>query len=173
MSIASMVDTKLVRENPPSPPAPGTSAPVGVSTGFVNQLTRWIPSETLLLYVALLAALGTLKPIDGKEVHELDYSSRWIALWVFLGVTYLLVLGLSYGKARRAKKTFKWPLFEMLVAPLAFAGWAVALPDTPLLDFKGYSTAVGGFILLAVTIGIAVLAYIFNKSPDYETVVTS
>jgi len=94
-------------------------------------------------------------------------------MWVFLGVTALLVLGLSYGKARRSGKQFNWPLFELLVAPLAFAGWAMALPDTPLLDFKGYNTAIGGFILLALTVGTAVLAYIFNKSPDYEKVVTS
>jgi len=191
-----MIDTKLVRENPaPAPPAappggpaapdaapggppaapgaaPATPAPTGVSTGIVNQLTRWIPSETILLYVALLAAIGTLKPVEGKELHELDYSSRWIALWIFLGVTALLVLGLSYGKARRSSKAFRWPFFELLIAPIAFAGWAVALPDTPLLDIKGYSIAIGGFILLAVTIGTAVLAYIFNKSPDYEKVVT-
>jgi hypothetical protein len=182
MSIASMIDTKLVRENPPAPPPPAPPAaggaaappgPVGVSTGIVNQLTRWIPSETILLYVALLAALGTLKPVTGKEVYQLNYASRWISLWVFLLVTVLLVLGLSYGKAKRTGKTFKWPIFELLVAPLAFMGWAVALPDTPLLDFKGYSTAIGGFSLLAVTVGTAVLAYIFNKSPDYETIVTS
>jgi hypothetical protein len=182
MSIASMIDTKLVRENPPPLPAAGQDAaagaaappaPVGVSTGIVNQLTRWIPSETILLYVALLAALGTLKPVPGKEVYELNYTSRWVALWVFLLVTGLLVLGLSYGKAKRTGKTFNWPIFELLVAPLAFMGWAVALPDTPLLDFKGYNTAIGGFSLLAVTVGTAILAYIFNKSPDYETIITS
>lgn len=173
MSVAAMVDTKLVRENPAPAPQPGAPPePAGVPTGIVNQLTRWIPSETILLYVALLAALGTIEPVEGREIHELDYTSRWVALWIFLGVTALLVLGLSFGKTRRTQMAFRWPVFEMLVAPLAFAAWAVALPDTPLLDFDGYSIAIGGFILLATTVGIAVLAYIFGKSPDYERVVT-
>jgi hypothetical protein len=168
-----MVDTKLVRENPPDTTLESTGTPAGVSTGIVNQLTRWIPSETVLLYVALLATYGTLKPVNGKKVYELDYTSRWVALWTFLVVTVLLVIGLTYGKARRNGKKFTWPIFELIIAPISFVAWAVALPDTPLLDFNGYSIAVGGFILLAVTVGVSVLAYIFDKSPDYETVVTS
>jgi hypothetical protein len=179
-----MIDTKLARENPVTAAAsakggvgadgqPSPLAPVGVSTGIVNQLTRWIPSESILLYVALLATFTTLTPQGTQKIYQLDFRSRWIALWAFVVVTELLVIGLSYGKATRNHKTFKWPVFELLVAPIAFIAWAVALPDTPLLDYKGYNNALGAFVLLAVTVGISVAAYIFNQSPDYETVVTS
>lgn len=170
MSISSMVDTKLARENPAS--KDDHPQPVGVDTGIVNQLTRWIPSESILLYVALLAAFGSLKPAQGKEIDQLDYTSRWFALLGFAGITVVLVILLTVGKARANGKDFKFPIFEVCAATVGFMGWAVALPDTPLLDFKGYNIAIGGFILLATTVAIAVLAFAFGRSPTIEKVVS-
>lgn len=175
MSISAMVDTKMIRERSASAPQ---GVPIGVDTGIVDQITRWIPSESLLLYVALLTAVDPVAPASDAAavdtaVHELDYGGRWAALIVFVVVTVGLVIVLSIGRARSHRAPFRWPVFELFAAPLAFAAWAVALPDTPLLDFSWFNQAIGGFILLAATVLIAVCAYAFGKSPSLEKVVTT
>jgi hypothetical protein len=60
----------------------------------------------------------------------------------------------------------------MVTAPLAFVAWGLALPDTPLSNFSGYRVEIGAFIVLATTVTIAVVAWIFGQAPDYTTVVT-
>lgn len=94
-------------------------------------------------------------------------------MWIFATVTAVLVFLLSWGKAKRSKKNFKVPCFEMVAASLAFVAWASALPETPLQDVSGYKVAVGGFILTATTVAISVVAWALSKSPDYEKVVTA
>jgi hypothetical protein len=180
VSIASMVDTKLVRERPVEEPpapvsqpgAPAQPAPVGVPTNIVNQLTRYVPTETITLYIAFLAAIGSLTIPSGSEVCQISFTSRWIGLAIFAVVSSLLALGLTYGKARQSKQAFTWPIFEMIVAPIAFSAWALALPDTPLLDICGYSTVWGGFIVLVTTVTIAVVAWILGKAVDYVKIIT-
>jgi hypothetical protein len=102
----------------------------------------------------------------------LSFTSRWVGLTLFAVVSSLLALGLTYGKARQSKQAFTWPIFEMIVAPIAFAAWALALPDTPLLDICGYSTAWGGFIVLVTTVAIAVVAWVLGKAVDYMKIIT-
>jgi hypothetical protein len=177
MSIASMADLKVARQKAaPVAGATGTRAatpaPVGVSSSIVNQLVTYIPTETIMLYVAYLAALGALKAPLGKHLSDASFTSRWIGLGVFAIVSALLALGLTYGKARQSKQTFNWPIFEMVTASVAFVAWAAALPDTPLSNFSGYRVEIGAFIVLATTVTIAVVAWIFGKVPDYTTVVT-
>lgn len=55
----------------------------------------------------------------------------------------------------------------MVVAPLAFAAWAAALPDSPFADICGYKAAYGGFAVLVASVGIAFVAWMVGKTPDY------
>jgi hypothetical protein len=182
-----MVDTKLVRERPVDEPGsaarppeesggaaplPASPTPVGVPTNIVNQLTRYIPTETVALYVAFLSTIGSLAIPSDRKVCEVSFTSRWVGLIALAVVSSLLALGLTYGKARQSKQTFTWPVFEMIVAPIAFAAWAFALPDTPLLDICGYSAAWGGFIVLVTTVAIAVVAWVLGKAVDYVKILT-
>jgi len=166
MSIAAMVDAKLVREHTQT-----TATPAGVPTNIVNQLTRWIPTETITLYVALLAVFGPLNA-TADNLCKLSFTSRWVAVAAFAVVSTLLALGLTYGKARALNKRFTWPWFEMATSPVAFAAWALALPDTPLQSICGYNSAIGAFIVLVTTVSLAVLASILGKSPNYDQVLT-
>ena len=58
---------------------------------------------------------------------------------------------------------FKRPLFGMVVAPLAFLAWAVALPEGPLRSARWYTEEAGGVILTIATVAIASCAYIFGQ----------
>lgn len=71
MSIAAMVDTSLARQQAADPAQASPTEPVGVSMSLVNQLSRWIPTETITVYVALLALLA---PMGASS----SFNSRWI-----------------------------------------------------------------------------------------------
>src|SRR6266487_6121873 len=76
MSLVSMVDTKLAIQQAQDPQKPSPDKPVGVQTNIVNQITRWIPTETISVYVALLALVAPLVP------HSSSYASRWTLFWL-------------------------------------------------------------------------------------------
>jgi ABC-type xylose transport system permease subunit len=176
MSIASMIDAKLVNEWPDERPATGFERALGlkrlverpkseaaqtpqataVPSTAIGQLARWIPTESLTLYVAFL---GVLTPIVGTaRACDAGYAGRWAALGAFLVMTVCIVVLVHVAKVRRTQEPFRWPLFEMSVSAVAFTAWAIALPDTPLNDFCGYKTEVGAFIVLATTAIIGLVA---------------
>jgi hypothetical protein len=43
---------------------------------------------------------------------------------------------------------FRMPLFDMVVAPVAFAAWTFSLPGTPLTYFAGYDVKWNAAILV-------------------------
>jgi hypothetical protein len=163
-----MADAKVQRENPK--PAAEEVKPAGVPQTILNQLMRYIPTESITLYVAVLALFSPLKAPEGKTVADLSFQDRWIVFAAFVGLTLVLV-PLLYMAKNRGKK-FTWPLFEMAVAPIAFAAWALALPDTPLRTISDYKEAVGATLVLGATILIGVVADALGKAPGAETLAT-
>jgi hypothetical protein len=165
MSLVSMVDTKLARDEGYDPDKPSPSQPIGVSTDLVNQITRWIPTETITVYVALLPLLAPLAQ------HDPSYHSRWVLFGVIAGSNPLIVILLTMAKTP-AGQGFSLPWFEMVVAPVAFAAWAFALPDTPLNSVVGYDIKWNAAILTITTTGITLIANALHKSPDFDQVMT-
>lgn len=187
MSISSMVDAKLVRESDqttqrghnglestlgltalverePTPAGEGPK-PVGVPSNIVDQLVRWIPTETITLYVAYIAVAALPTAPKGKKLHDADFFWQWVGVGAGAVVTVLFVVLLAVGKIRTTNEPYRWPKFEMVAAAVAFVAFALALPDTPLHDFKGYKTEVGALIVTGVTVFTAVVAYAFGKQP--------
>lgn len=165
MSIVSMVDTKLARDQASDPKQPSPSQPVGVSTSLFNQITRWIPTETITLYVALLPLLAPLAQ------HNPSYSSRWLLFWLITAINPAVVILLIMAKTPPGQ-TFSFPWFEMIAAPIAFAAWAFALPDTPLGYYPKYDTIWNAAIITITTTAITLVANALHKSPDFDQVVT-
>ena len=168
MSLAGMVDTKIARDQGADPGVASPPTPVGVSTSVANQLTRWIPTESVTIYVAFLGLLGTRTVIAGQSIADLSYRSRWFLTAAVTVATPIIVLLITMAKTTR--KTFKWPIFEMAVGAVSFIAWAFALPDTPLNDFKDYDVKFNGAILIAVTLAITLVANALKKSPDLSQV---
>lgn len=101
-------------------------------------LTKFIPTETITLFLAVVSAIDAIAKIgrNGGST-SLPSISPWAAYWVFAALTPLIVLGLARvaykDELRRlnapaAAPPFRPPSFEMLAAFLAFLIWALAVP---------------------------------------------
>jgi hypothetical protein len=166
MSIASMVDTKLTLQQAQDPRKASPKQPVGVPTNIVNQITRWIPTETITVYVALLALVAPLAP------HSPSFTSRWVLFGLMTAANPIVVVLLIMAKKESGDK-FKPPVFEMIIASIAFAAWAFALPDTPLSSISGYGITWNAAILTVTTTAITLVANALHRSPDFDQVMTT
>lgn len=159
------VGLKTVVEREPLP-ADTAPQPVGVPPTVVQQLVRWIPTETITLYVAWIALLDPVSVRRGQSVCKAgDFSAAWLTVAAFSLVTVLVVVAIYLAKLRATKQPFRWPVFEMSAATVAFIAWAFALPDTPLRDFCGYKVEIGAFIVLAVSVVIGLVAGATGHEP--------
>jgi len=102
-------------------------------------------------------------PADGRE-SDADFTGRWVALGAFLVLTVAIVLLVHIAKVRRTREPFRWPVFEMAVSSVAFVAWATALTDTPLRDLSWYKVEIGGFIVLATTALIGLVADALDRN---------
>ena len=103
--------------------------------------------------------------------HAPSYQSRWILLGVVVAANPVVVLLLAMAKNQRGDR-LSFPVFEMLIAPVAFAAWAFALPDTPLSSIAHYDLKWNAAILSITTTGIVLLANALHRSPDLDQVMT-
>jgi hypothetical protein len=150
-----------------------TSQPSTAPPGPLSQLVKFIPTETITLYIAVLGALGDVKVPTGRKLSDADFTSRWAWVWALLAVTILLTLGLSYRSQKNAtgNTRFKFPIFEVLASGTAFVVWSLSLPSTPLRDIGGYDYNVwNSVIILGGTLAIATTAHVFGKSVTWQKV---
>ena len=138
-------------QTPPTPSAP-------VDTTF-NVLFGYIPTEVLTLYVAVLAAIqqaGKVTPTD------------WLAFWIFLVATPIIVWIVFATKLKAVKKPIPWkigawPVWEMFAATAAYTAWAFALPHSPFTAYSWYSSALSGLAVLVGSTLLGLLAPFFQK----------
>lgn len=165
MSIAAMVDTSLARREGANAQEVSPAKPVGVPTNWANQIVRWIPTETITVYVALLALVAP------EVAHKTSFTSRWTLFWIMVAINPVVVLLLAMAKSKTWTHV-QPPIFEMIIAPIAFAAWAFALPDTPLNSISGYSIKWNAAIITVTTVAITLVANAFHQSPDFDQVQT-
>jgi hypothetical protein len=183
MSISSMAEDAALRLAPQpatvsaltgavtAPPEP----PPSTSAGPLATLVKYIPTETITLYVAILAALGDISVPNGGKISDANFASRWIWVWVMVAVTVLLTLGLSYRSQKNTSAArFRIPYFEVTASAAAFVVWALSLPTTPLRDIAGYDySAWNSVIILGGTIAIATTSYVLGKNVTWQKVLPS
>jgi hypothetical protein len=119
----------------------------------LKQVTRYIPTEVVVLYVIWLGVLG---PIEATRACDGDYASRWILFGILLLLTPPLVWGewwLQRRTKRRRGRTARDtpPIPEMVVSVVAFTAWVFALPTSPFADFCAYDPKFGTPTLVTVT----------------------
>ena len=147
-------------------------------------LVKYIPTETITLYVAVQAALGEVQPPQGHDISDANYVARWVWLGVMLLMTVLLTLGFAYraqlepykdkAPSERPGNWFRWPAFELFATSTAFVVWALALPQTPLQDFDWYDySAWNSVLVLGGTVVIGASAYVLNKTVSWTKVADS
>jgi hypothetical protein len=168
--------TEIEAANAGEDAAAATQGPApSVPSGPLATLVKYIPTETITLYIAIQAALGEVKLPKSRVVSDADFSSRWVWLGIMFAVTVLLGTALAYRAQKVTKQDakFKWPIFDVTAAGAAFLIWALSLPSTPLRDFEGYDySAWNSVLILGGTMAVATAAYAFGKTVAWEKVLT-
>jgi hypothetical protein len=116
----------------------------------LDALARYIPTEAIALYLALLGAIGA---------STSGYMGRWIAFGVFLFATPLLIFIDWKIKSRGASRpdpglARKLLTFNLIAATLAFAAWGFSLPASPFGAMSFYDERWAGFVALAVSVAL-------------------
>lgn len=135
-----------------------------------TDIARYVPTEAIALYIPLLVGIfdAPVAPAQ-NEIHDADYTGRWwLFVWALVG-TAILTLLIYIAKKRSAdgawEKHKDLPVFEIVVAVVAMAAWALALPDTPLADFSWYDAWLAPVILLGTAAALPLVASALGKNP--------
>jgi hypothetical protein len=161
MSLVAMVATKVALDQAQDQQPINLPPSAGSVTNLISEITRWIPTETVTVYVVLLAMLA---PVSGSFP---SFTSRWVLFGVMTGANPVVVVLLAMARTKKGA-ALRLPTFEMIISSVAFAAWAFALPDTPLSSIAGYSLKWNPAILTGTTILIALLASALHRSFDLD-----
>lgn len=185
MSINTMTDAliaqDLVAETPPRVPAepgrPGAfaaappvavapAAPAGSVSNALNALIQYIPTESVTLYIATLAAAPALEEAFGFVTVAVIY-------WFFAVLTPLLVILIYLGKRRSANlpvwpKRLEWPIWGIVSATVAFMAWAVAVPSGPYLQGDA-GGVVAGLLAVFVSLLLELIGRVVTPRPKTAT----
>jgi hypothetical protein len=166
MSINSLTDVEVRRINRQRNTAAGLEA-VGAEDGgnapannALSMLVKYIPTESITLYVAAASASGALKNFSPKLTEESIY-------WFFGALTPVLFALIFIGKLRASglwplTSLKDWPWWKTFAATVAFLVWALAVPGPP--DIRGdVSGAVAGFLAIFISTLLSILEPIFDR----------
>jgi hypothetical protein len=141
-----------VRPSPEAPAAP----PAGSNTaGAIEALIKYIPTESMALYIAAVAAIPSLEALyDAGSLRVVRASVYW---GFALLVTPLLFVLILFAKRRESglkpvppRKEF--PLWDFVAATVAFSVWAILIPNGPIdsaaLGIIGPVVAIAASVLL-------------------------
>ena len=128
-------------------PGKGTAVLTKTQQDYFNLLTKYIPTESITLYVAFMSAI---------PAFEKDYTflSPMLLYWCFAILTPVFYLLWDYGQFKQELKQgltekYSFPLWNISASFVAFLCWALAVPNSPYLTSEA-----GGILaaLLALTI---------------------
>jgi len=153
MSVRAMTAAAVARRTPTSSvlrEQPSSVRPGGQTDDLLTQLTKYIPTEIVAAYTAVVGVL----PVDARSCGG-DFTVRWVALGAFALLTPVTVQTVYVIKRRVAGNVGpQLATFELSVALIAFLAWATLLPLTPLLTWcwwkPSYGTAIGLTVLLLI-----------------------
>jgi hypothetical protein len=142
-----------------SVPTTTTTASNTGASNALSMLVKYIPTESITLYVAAISAASSLATLG---------VTTKIIYWFFGILTPLLTLAIYFGKRRAAKlkaipKPAEWPWWETVAGTIAFLVWALAIPNNPYIDGPTQGALAGFFALFISTI-LRVFENLF-KSP--------
>jgi hypothetical protein len=121
----------------PQPPSRGD---------VIAGLTKYIPTESITLYVSTVSAQEGLKSIG---------LTPTFAYWFLVFVTPLLLITLFLRQLAVAGQPWRIPLVRLpwwrtIASTLAFAVWALAVPGNPIISSS--NSAQGGIAAFAALV---------------------
>jgi hypothetical protein len=168
MSINSLTETEVRRSvlgggaaDPNAPPPPAGRPSTSVNNAL-SMLVKYIPTESVTLYVAAISAAAALKSVWSGITTVHIY-------WFFAGLTPVIFILVLIGKRRTMRlapvpppREFPW--WKVFACTVAFIVWALAVPGNPYIsgDTAG---AVVGFLAIFISTILSLLEPIFDR-PD-------
>jgi hypothetical protein len=125
----------------------------------LSALVEYMPTETVALYLATLAAL----PAARGEGMKLDATHVY---WLFAFATPLFFVLIYAGKRRAAGLTLlppprEWPWWPTTAATLAFLAWGLAVPDAGYFDDE--NRALAGVVAIGASAVLGVVGRLFAR----------
>lgn len=133
-------------------------------TNALSMLVKYIPTESITLYIAALSAADALKDFSGRLTPKFIY-------WFFAILTPTLVLVIYFGKRKvaRLQPTIphlrEWPWWKTIAASIAFLVWALAVPSNPYVA-GALKSALVGFLAVFVSTILSVFEPLFDRPAD-------
>ncbi len=133
-------------------------------TNALSMLVKYIPTESITLYIAALSAAAALKSFAYFITTEFIY-------WFFAVLTPVLVLVIYFGKRKVAKlkptvpNLLEWPWWKTIAATIAFLIWALAVPSNPYIN-DPLQSALVGFLAVFVSTILSVLEPLFDRPAE-------
>jgi len=130
-------------------------------TSYLEALVKYIPTESITLYIATVAATPAIQ-------SEWLWFTEGSLYWIFVVLTPVLLLLLYMGK-RRTVNLSAWPplnefpWWNTIAATIAFAIWATAIPGNGLFE-SDTGGVLAGLLALFVSTVLNILSAIFQKS---------
>ena len=168
--------------------APGDPVPAnGDVSGVLDALKSVVPTAIAGVYSAAVVVLFHLAQTQGasdrtdlqtklaaagekpdaiKKVLDAlpDESKHLVGLrWLIVAVAIAAVVVVTLGAARdamtRTNNTWRFPLAELVVAEVAFIGWALAMPGTPLGAYHAASNLTALTVTTTACAGLVVASF--------------
>lgn len=128
----------------------------------LSALVEYLPSETVVLYLATVASL----PVLVEVLPWLGATQVYAAFAVLTPILFALVYG---GKRRAAGEERwpglkQWPWWPMIAATVAFLAWALTVPEGPLVTTAS-GRVLSGLAAIFVSTLLGVLGRFFSPKP--------
>ncbi|UTD29990.1 hypothetical protein [Bradyrhizobium sp. WD16] len=116
------------------------------SSNALDGLVRYIPTESITLYVAATASISSL-------TATFPFLTPYRLYWIFVALTPILFLLIYVGKRRSQKlpalpqSVAKWPWWKVIASTLAFMVWALAVPPLVAGEAEKVVSAFGALLV--------------------------
>jgi hypothetical protein len=138
------------------------ASPVQKTSGAtaLDGLVKYIPTESITLYLAATAALSSLTKASTTSGSKAAPTLEPMYLyWGFVALTPILFLLIYLGKRRSQNLPLlpdtigDWPWWKLIASTIAFMVWALAVP--PLVDSDlGKITVAFGALLVSTLLSL-------------------
>jgi hypothetical protein len=141
-------------------PLRGPAPEQPTAASIAEELTRYVPSEAVALYTAVLPFLvSPTEPLNSQE-----YTVRWIVVGVIAVIAELYAIGLYRRERPVGERLAGWPtaLGRCSIVLFALAAWVCLVPGSPFGTFSWYTPARGALVGLLVGGVLAAVSYVLE-----------
>ncbi len=140
---------KALRKRKANHRAAAPEPPASPFAAVATELARYIPTEAIGLYTAILPFLVS----DSKPLAEQNFTARWVLVAGVAILALLFAVGVYRKEVKSRGQEFHWPPKRTVTVLVAFVAWVMVIPGSPFQDFSWFSPTIGGIVgLVAVAV---------------------